>query len=337
MRHNWPGARVSRTPHSRRMRSRLTPARKCGGFRLRAQEGTHRLSRRDELPDDLTAHVAICTRHQNHGLSLLAGRATFNSLSGALAHRSNDVPNVQRLRRPRDIGKRRARQPALETFREGSRAVQLDRLSTNRLTHRDVAHGNLGHGTKVGNDIKIDLVTRVLNAKINVVRCHDQPPFVDPPIPFFQTRPVREFEPHDAPLGRKVAPVDPTTQVPHQKIHIELVIAEPISYPTLPPCSIELNDRSDLKTGLCRRILNDSGFRSGSTHDKPKGLEALQPTRKQRRRHAGDATADLIEAPGTAQDVSQEQQGPPLTEDFHRSCDGTILSVSLHGIVETIG
>ncbi len=289
------------------------------------------------MPHNLTANLAICTRYQNHGLGLSRGRVTFNSLTGALAYRSNDLPNVQRLRRPRDIGKRRARQPALETFREGSRAVQLDRLGTNRLTHRDVAHGNLGHGTKVGNDIKIDLVARVPDAKVDFVRCHDQPPFVDPPTLFFQTRPVREFEPHDASLGRKVAPIDPTTQVPHQKIHIELVIAEPISYPTLPPGSIELNDRSYLKTGLCRRILNDSGFRNGSTHDKPKGLEALQPTRKQLRRHAGDATADLVEPPGTAQDVSQDQQGPPFTEDLHRSCDGTILSVGLHGIVETTG
>jgi hypothetical protein len=43
------------------------------GRRLRAQEGTHRLSRRGELPHNLTANPAMCARHQNHRLKSLAG------------------------------------------------------------------------------------------------------------------------------------------------------------------------------------------------------------------------------------------------------------------------
>jgi hypothetical protein len=52
------------------------------------------------------------------------------------------------------------------------------------------------------------------------------------------------------------------------------------------------------------------------------GLEALQPVRQHRRRHAFDRAAQLAEPGLAAQQVAHDEQGPAIAHDVEGGGDG---------------
>src|SRR5262245_25570037 len=151
------------------------------------------------------------------------------------------------------------------------------------------------------------VVAGVVAAQVGPAALDDQPP-----LPLLRAR-VGEHEVDDGAPGRKLVEPHEAADVPHQESRVELPRPEPAPDPAGAPVAELLNDGTQLFARLRELVLPVAGVAPYATCDShfdqlPKAL------REQRGRHAGHAAPDVIEAPASAQQLSDNQGSPALAE-----------------------
>jgi hypothetical protein len=115
--------------------------------------------------------------------------------------------------------------------------------------------------------------------------------------------------------------------VPHQQVRIEVLVAE-FADPAHPPATECVDHLAEFPTALAQRIGGAAVDLLALHH--PRAHQRLEPFRQQRRRHLGNAAAQIVEMTATQEQFANHQHRPPFVEQLHRLGDRTELAVSGH-------
>ena len=164
---------------------------------------------------------------------------------------------------------------------------------------------------------------RIVTAKIDFSALDHEPPET------LALARVRESKVnHDASFARKLIDARKPTHVPHEKARIELLALESTPDPARAPVTELHHDRAQFLPGLREAILQ-TGPAALAAHDAYL-LELSQALRQERRRHARNAAANVVEALTAAEDFAHDQRGPAFAEDFGRTRHRAELAIATH-------
>ena len=165
-------------------------------------------------------------------------------------------------------------EPLLKALAELTRSLEFDPTRADRDSHRNIAHPHSRHRPQVGCNKQTDLEPRIGWANADLPVVSEEPPGA------LRYRKIGKIELDRDAAGRKGVWLDGTAHVPHERPHVEFVVAELGTEPALTPFAQALDDRREISPGL-RQVV----FRSlGTSHalDDTDLLELLQPQAQQR-------------------------------------------------------
>ena len=122
--------------------------------------------------------------------------------------------------------------------------------------------------------------------------------------------------------------VDPPLHIDQQRLEIEVFVRGLPDQPALSPGTEGAYERRQLLARLGQGVLWAVG--SVGSNDCPNEKERLEPFRQDRAGYAGNATADVVEAPTATQHFSHNQESPPAPERFVGARHGAELPISRH-------
>src|SRR5262249_4642809 len=141
-----------------------------------------------------------------------------------------------------------------------------------------------------------------------------------------------ELEPHDHSSRGQVGYVDPAVHGPDQQHRIEVARRELLGGVTLAPLAEALHDLAELVPGLGQLILPTASGCERRALDHARVFQLVQTLRQEGARDQRHPAADLVESPGTGEQLAQDQRCPSLGEDLAGHGDRAELTIALHGL-----
>jgi hypothetical protein len=187
------------------------------------------------------------------------------------------------------------------------RPQQQDVATLEAITEVDVAHPDLGEGSKVSIEDCIDGSLWVDEAEVDRVVFGDRP--IGTPAPF-----GADVELHHDRLSAEPVRVEEPSDVPEQNVSVQLVGPVSAACPSLSPLPEPFEDGVELIAcigkfvGGTRRI-GDTEYHAGP-------FELSESLRQRCGRATGYASLDFTESAASRQQLSYHQDGPPLAENI---------------------
>src|SRR5688572_4110823 len=155
----------------------------------------------------------------------------------------------------------------------------------------------------------------------------------EPPLPLALAR-IGETEVDDHAAGAwELLQAHEAADVPHEEAGVQLRALQAAPDPARAPVPEREHDRAQLLRGR-RRVVLDACIDLPPLDD-PHLLQLLQPRGEQRRRHARNAPAQVVEAAAAAEQLAHDERRPALAEDLRASRDRAELTVVDHALKPT--
>src|SRR5205823_5433760 len=195
---------------------------------------------------------------------------------------------------------------------------------------RETSQVDADHCLELGVNDEADVETRIREAELDVGLVEDEPKgllFLEPRGTLALTP---KLEADEDLLVRQRVGTDAASQEPHQQAGVEILGAQLLRAPLVPPRPERENEGPQLLAGLRRVVIRAAPADTLPALDHPGLLEKRQPLDEQVPRDPGQAELKLTEAVTPEQDLAEDERRPALGEDLRTQSDRAELTVPLH-------